>query len=134
MHTNPQTARQMLQAGARGYITKSAPIEEVVDAIRAVAEGHYYISRDLVHHFPELEFVEPGDSVPMPASGLSAREREVLQLVVEGKSSKEVGRLLHVTTKTIEHHRHNIMQKLRIESIPELTKYAIREGLTSLET
>ncbi|MBS3820789.1 MAG: response regulator [Planctomycetes bacterium] len=133
MHTSTQNVLQMLQAGASGYVTKGSPMEELVRAVRDVHGGTTYLSQDIADDIDE-ENIELFKQLVSPAGVLSPREREVLQLVVEGKSSKEIGRDLHVTTKTIEHHRHNIMRKLKINSIPDLTKFAIREGLTSLET
>jgi RNA polymerase sigma factor (sigma-70 family) len=132
MHTSSQNVLQMLQAGAAGYVTKGSPMDELIRAIHEIHSGNTYLSQDIAEEIDE-ENLELFKQLVSPAGVLSPREREVLQLVVEGKSSKEIGRELHVTTKTIEHHRHNIMRKLKINSIPDLTKFAIREGLTSLE-
>jgi RNA polymerase sigma factor (sigma-70 family) len=107
-------------------------MDELIRAIHEIHSGNTYLSQDIAEEIDE-ENLELFKQLVSPAGVLSPREREVLQLVVEGKSSKEIGRELHVTTKTIEHHRHNIMRKLKINSIPDLTKFAIREGLTSLE-
>lgn len=133
MHTSSQNVLAMLQAGAAGYVTKGSPMDELIRGIHAIHAGDTYLSQDIADEIDE-DNIELFKQLVSPAGVLSPREREVLQLVVEGKSSKEIGRDLHVTTKTIEHHRHNIMRKLKINSIPDLTKFAIREGLTSLET
>jgi DNA-binding NarL/FixJ family response regulator len=119
----------MLAAGAKAYVLKDSPFEEYVSALRAVADGHSYLSSmvadTLVRGFVEGRAQEQGP--------LSAREREVLQLIAEGFPTSEIARKLHISTKTVDTHRRQIMGKLGARSIAELTKYAIREGLTSLE-
>jgi DNA-binding NarL/FixJ family response regulator len=112
-------------------VVKSCPIDEVVNAIRAVMEGKTYLSPEIAGDVVE-GFVR-GKGKDRRSSALSDREKEVLQLVAEGKSSKEIAAQLHVTVKTIEWHRKSIMDKLSIRSIAELTKYAVRQGLTTLE-
>lgn len=131
MHPGKRVVGEMLQAGALGYLTKSCALEELVHAVRTVAAGQTYLS-SAVEQPDGLGGSRPG----RPSTGktdLSQREREVLQLVAEGMSTKEVAATLHVSTKTIETHRSNIMRKLGIHSIAELTKFAVREGLTPLE-
>ncbi|MBW2455660.1 MAG: response regulator transcription factor [Deltaproteobacteria bacterium] len=131
MHPGKRVVGEMLQAGALGYLTKSCALEELVHAVRTVAAGGTYLSSS-VEQPDELGGIRPGGAATGKAD-LSQREREVLQLVAEGMSTKEVAATLHVSTKTIETHRSNIMRKLGIHSIAELTKYAVREGLTPLE-
>lgn len=131
MHGSGQIVSDMLRAGASGYVVKSCPIDEVVNAIRAVMEGKTYLSPEIAGDVVE-GFVR-GKGKDRRSSALSDREKEVLQLVAEGKSSKEIAAQLHVTVKTIEWHRKSIMDKLSIRSIAELTKYAVRQGLTTLE-
>jgi DNA-binding NarL/FixJ family response regulator len=131
MHGSGQIVSDMLRAGAAGYVVKSCPIDEVVNAIRAVMEGKTYLSPEIAGDVVE-GFVR-GKGKDRRSSALSDREKEVLQLVAEGKSSKEIAAQLHVTVKTIEWHRKSIMDKLSIRSIAELTKYAVRQGLTTLE-
>ncbi len=134
MHADKHYAAGMLGAGAAGYVLKDCAFEELADAIRRVATGGSYLS-------PEIEgvvlrdYVErlSGEGGPSAFSVLTDREREVLQLVAEGHTTKQIADRLHVSVKTIESHRQNIMDKLEIRSIAELTKYAIREGLTSLD-
>ena len=120
----------MIKAGASGYLLKDCAFKELSQAIRTVAEGKIYLSpaisgaiREFVSELPEAASV---------TVELTAREREVIQLIAEGKSTKEIADILHVSVKTIETHRQNVMKKLRISSVAELTKYAIREGLTSI--
>ncbi|MFP4052354.1 MAG: response regulator [Phycisphaerae bacterium] len=133
MHTGGQIVTDMLQAGAVGYVVKSSPIEEVIHAIHTVMNGKTFLSPEIAGGIvQDLVRGSSGEKDPT-RSTLSDREKEVLQLVAEGKSSKEIAATLHVTTKTIEWHRKSIMDKLGIRSIAELTKYAVREGLTTLD-
>jgi DNA-binding NarL/FixJ family response regulator len=118
----------MLHAGARGFVLTSGGVSEIADAIRAVADGHVYLSPAV-----EDRMVTSLDRFSAtPVSLLSAREREVLQLLAEGKSTRRIAEILGVSTKTIETHRQHIMGKLNLHSVAELTKYAIRNGITSL--
>lgn len=133
MHSSRQFVNEVLKAGASGYVLKNTASREVPLAVTAVAEGKVYLSpaiagvvvEEYVRHIPA-----PGETA---FSMLSAREREVLQLLAEGKTSKEIGATLHVSPKTIESHRAQIMDKLNLRTVAELTKFAIREGLTSLD-
>ncbi len=132
MHSDKTYVAGILSAGASGYILKDSAFDELAEAIRVVISGQFYLSsrvasivtKDYVHHLSATD-----SSV---RSTLTAREREVLQLLAEGKSTKQMAVQLHVSVKTIETHRQKIMDKLDIYSVAELTKYAIREGLTSL--
>lgn len=134
IHSKRRYVADMLSAGAAGYILKECLFDELVQAIKAVAAGGRYLS-------PRIADVVISDYVKRlsaiadsPFEALKTREREVLQLVAEGKSTKQIALELHVSTKTIEANRRQIMEKLGIHSIAELTKYAVREGLTTLET
>ncbi len=133
MHSDRRFVREMLQAGALGYVLKCAALEELVTAIRAVLAKQMYlspgISSGVVKEY--LQFVAEANSGK--ASLLTPREREVLQLLAEGKTTREIGRLLYVSIKTVETHRKRIMDKLELRSVAELTKFAVREGLTSLD-
>lgn len=135
MHDDRQYAAGMLGAGASGYILKDCAFEELADAIRAVHNGRTYLSPDIagvvVKDYVGRLSEPSGDTA---FSVLTNREREVLQLVAEGHTTKQIAAMLHVSVKTIESHRQNIMDKLEIRSVAELTKYAVREGLTSLES
>lgn len=133
MHSDRRFVAGMLSAGAYGYLLKDCTFDELVEAIRSVVAGRRYLS-------PAVTGVVVDDYVrrltkeeSVPCSVLTAREREVLQLLAEGKSTKEMASQLHVSVKTIETHRQKIMEKLGLHSVAELTKYAIREGLVSLE-
>ena len=133
VHSDKRFVLGMLQAGATGYLLKDCAFEELADAIRAVVETHTYLS-------PEISDIVIKDYVcqsfaPNRAatSSLTTREREVLQLMAEGSATKTIASTLNVSVKTVETHRLHIMNKLNTRSVAELTKYAIREGLTSLE-
>jgi DNA-binding NarL/FixJ family response regulator len=132
MHSDQRYIAECLKAGAVGYILKDCPTEELLTAIRAVANKQVYLSRkiteSLVRDYVNLN--KGGSNLVFAI--LSPREREVLQLLAEGKSTKQIADKLNVSVKTIETHRKQIMDKLDMHSIAELTKYAIREGLTSL--
>jgi len=123
---NPQIAARMLDAGATAYVIKTAAFDEFANALNAVRAGKTYLS-------PVLTDSMNGDSAVKASAfaRLSPREREVIQLLAEGKTNKEVAAQLHVSIKTAETHRRNLMEKLEIDSVAELTKYAIREGITS---
>ena len=133
MHSDRRYVTGMLRAGASGYLLKDCAFEELVRAVHAVAAGQTYLSpaipgvvvEDYVRH------IEPDDE--SHSSPLTAREREVLQLLAEGQLSRQIAEHLHVSVKTVETHRQNIMEKLDLHTIADLTKYAIRTGLTSLE-
>jgi DNA-binding NarL/FixJ family response regulator len=126
-----QSTSEMLRAGASGYVLKEAAFEELVIAIKAVSGGKVYLSPsiagDVVRGFVSGA---PGELRSSAYTALSPREREVLQLTAEGHSTKAVANLLHVSVKTIETHRRNIMEKTGIDSVAGLTRYAIREGIT----
>jgi two-component system NarL family response regulator len=125
IHTERHAVQQMLHAGADGYVVKSSALQELVQAIRAVAEGKLYLS-------PEIAREALPESEPEAGAPLAARERQVLALIAEGKRSSEIGRTLGISTATVEAHRRNIMRKLGLHTVAELTRYAVRSGLTPL--
>ena len=134
MHADKRFVAEMLRAGASGYLLKDAAFEELHGAIETVMKGQIYLSPRITGVVVEDYMRRLDDEGAVaPASELSAREREVLQLLAEGKTTKQIALALHLSPKTIESHRHNIMSKLKIDNIAELTKYAIREGLTSTQ-
>jgi len=131
-HSDQHYAEQMLGAGAVGYVLKHAAFPEMMEALSAVMAGKIYLSPTLpnvgkVQGHGGSEAVAPG------TNKLSPREREILQLLAEGKAMKEIASVLNVSIKTVETHRRTMMSKLGLYSVAELTKYAIREGVTSLE-
>lgn len=132
MHQERQYVARMLEAGAAGYLLKDCAFEEMVDAIRTVIQGQTYLSPKIAGTVVE-DYVRNLSADNLTAKQeLTPREREVLQLMAEGESTKQIARTLDVSVKTIETHRRNTMKKLELDSVAELTKYAIREGLTSL--
>ncbi len=132
MHSSRQCVVDMLKAGASGYLLKECVFDDMVRAIRAVVADQRFLSPRIASLvLDEYLHLIPSES---PTPGLSPREREVLQLLAEGNSTKEIAIKLHVSGKAIEAHRRQIMNKLNIHSVAELTKYALREGLTSLDS
>jgi DNA-binding NarL/FixJ family response regulator len=133
-HSSTHYMTEMLQAGASAYLLKRSAAEDLVRAVRLVVEGSTYLSPEVAANLVESHVrprapVTPGTTL----GGLTPREREMLQLIAEGKTTKEMADSLHVSVKTIETHRRNVMQKLHLHSIAELTKCAVREGLTSVD-
>ena len=130
MHADRRFVIETLKAGASGYLLKDCAFEEIASAVRNVASGGMYLSgriTDLVvREYVSSQKSESGSHT------LTPREREVLQLVAEGQSTKDIAYKLKVSVKTVETHRQQLMEKLRIHSVAELTKYAVREGITPL--
>ena len=129
MHSDKRFVTGMFKAGAYGYLLKDADSGELIKAIKTVTANQKYVCNkisgivlnELLNNFQEED------------AELSQREREILQLIAEGKSSKEIGEMLFLSSKTVDTHRKNIMDKLELRTLPDLTKYAIRSGLTSLD-
>ncbi len=133
MHSDRRFVVEGLKAGAAGYLLKDSAFEELVQVIRKVQEDQVYLSSKINDIILKeyIQMVKKGGASAFTV--LSPREREVLQLLAEGKSTRQIAELLKVSVKTIETHRKQIMDKLEIRSVAELTKYAIREGLTALD-
>jgi RNA polymerase sigma factor (sigma-70 family) len=124
---------EMLNAGASGFVVKDAAFAELAHAIRTVVDDKVYLSPSIAGMVAEGYAQGDGAAdVPSAFSQLSPREREILQLTAEGKAMKEIAAQLDISIKTVETHRRKVMEKLGMDSVAELTKYAIREGLTSL--
>jgi DNA-binding NarL/FixJ family response regulator len=134
MHSEKRFVVEMLRAGASAYVLKKCAFQELVQAVRAVARHGTYLSPQVAGPVVEACLKNMSDGEPPFASPLTPREREVLQLLSEGHSSKETAFILKLNVKTIDTHRHRIMKKLNCRSLADLTKYAIREGITSLDT
>ncbi len=132
MHSDRQFIVEMFRAGAKGYLLKDSAFEELSTAILKVARNETYLAPKLGGFRVEecIRREEPTEVLLKPR--LSDREREVLQLMAEGNGTKEIAALLHLSAKTVETHRQHLMDKLEIYSVAELTKFAIREGLTTL--
>ena len=134
MHSDKRFVMGMLRAGAAGYLLKDCASQELANAIVQVAGGKKYLSPEITGVVID-DFVQgtAAEEAGAAVSPLSAREREVLQLIAEGWSTKQIASHLYVSIKTIETHRRQIMKKLDLHTIADLTKYAVREGLTSID-
>ncbi len=130
VHTDRRYVREMLKAGAVGYVPKHCAFQELVNAIRSVSSNHTYLSSEISGIVVEGYLHGTSEEEGSAYSILTPREREVLQLIAEGKSTKIIARELFLSCKTIEWHRSQLMSKLGVQSVAELVKYAIREGLT----
>lgn len=133
MHKSKEFVSKMLHAGATAYLLKDCAIDELGDAIKHVMANKFYISPDIAEMVVEDYLRQQEEKTDSAITKLTPKEREVLQLIAEGKSTKEAAATLNTSISTVETHRQHVMEKLNIFSVAELTKYAIREGLTSLE-
>lgn len=132
MHRDRRSVDEMFQVGASGYLLKDSAPDELRVAIRAVTNGKRYISSDIADAILD-GYLRSADDMPAGTrSTLTPREREVLQLIAEGKSSKDVAAALKISLSTAESYRRELMQKLDLHTTADLTRYAIREGLTPL--
>jgi DNA-binding NarL/FixJ family response regulator len=134
-HVNEEYIYQILRAGASGYVVKQAAPAELVLAIQAVYRGGTFLSPSISGRVVE-EYIRRAEAIVSSEDSydrLTPREREVLQLIAEGHTSPEIAEMLHVSVKTVGHHRTNLMDKLDIHSTAELTQYAIRKGVIHLE-
>jgi DNA-binding NarL/FixJ family response regulator len=134
MHLKKTFVKEMLKAGAVGYILKENAFAEVIEAIHRVVEGERYLCQRVINVL--AEDYAAGGTAAGEAKGpdaLSERDREIIRLLAEGKSSKEIARMMDLSVKTIDAYRRRIMEKLGINNLADLVKYAIREGLTSVE-
>ncbi len=134
MHCDGRFVAGMLGAGAAGYLPKDCATEELVAAIRTVVANQIYLSPAMAQIVVKDYVASLGRDPATALSVLTPREREVLQLIAEGTTVKEIAAKLYLGAKTVETHRQHLMEKLGVRSIADLTKYAIREGLTSVET
>jgi DNA-binding NarL/FixJ family response regulator len=130
IHFTSVHIQRALQAGAMGYLLKESAGEEVVEAIRTVHEGRRYLSRKIAETVVE-DYVRQGTGDVL--EGLSPRERQVLQLIAEGKTSSEAAQILYLSVKTVETYRSRFMQKLGLKDMTALVKFAIQHGIISLE-
>ena len=128
MHESRTYVEEVLRAGAAGYIVKNAAPQDLLNAIDAVCSGASYLSPTITQQVVDA-IARPGDAVPSGVAALTDREREVLQLIAEGFSSKEIAGMLGVSLKTVDSHRSNLMEKLDIHKVSGLVRFAIRAGL-----
>jgi len=133
MHSAEKYVKQMLKAGAWGYLLKDCAGDELVTAVRTVAGGRKYLSPAVANVVLDSYAHEPMEQGGSAFAVLTQREREVLQLLAEGRTTKQIGRSLHISPKTVEAHRLRVMGKLNMNSVAKLTKYAVMEGLTRPE-
>ena len=133
MHSSKNFIIEMFKAGAAGYLLKDCEFDELVNAIRLVMNNKTYISPAISDVVVDNYMRRPANTKDSAFSILSQREREVLQLLTEGNATKQIGKRLHISAKTVEVHRLNLMNKLKIDNIAQLTKYAVQEGLTRPE-
>ncbi|MDJ0753775.1 MAG: response regulator transcription factor [Ardenticatenaceae bacterium] len=133
MHTEDQIVAEAIQNGASAYILKNASGEEMIEGIRAALQGEIFLGQPFAQKGLDtyLEWDLSSDHTELNA--LTNREREVLQLVAEGKTSSEIALILSIASRTVETHRANLMKKLQLKSMPDLIRYAIRHGLLPLE-
>jgi DNA-binding NarL/FixJ family response regulator len=133
MHSDRRYVSGMLDAGAFGYLLKDCAFEELINAINDVLKNRFFLSHEITDVVVKDYLIKTSKKSLSDYSTLTDREREVLQLLAEGKSTKQAAEILFVSVKTIEGHRSQIMRKLNVHNIAGLTKLAIKEGLTSLE-
>lgn len=130
-YSDPRYVTAILRAGACGYVLKANAYDELSRALNSAAQGKSYLCPDVASKVIEATLGQSSEEPGSAYVALGAREREVLQLLAEGHSSPEIAHQLHVSTSTVETHRRNIMRKLDLHTVAELTKFAIREGIVS---
>lgn len=130
MHSDAGFAVEALEAGASGYLLKQSAAEELLAAIREVLKGRTYVTPLIARDVFDTA-LRGERAADRPSARLTARERQVLQLLAEGKSAKEIAAVLNVSTRTAEFHKYNVMDKLGLRSTAELTQYAMKHGLVS---
>lgn len=132
VHSTQEYVFQILQAGGSGYVPKQAAVSELIQAIRTVYQGGSFLSPSVSRQAVD-EYGRLAAAMEDKFDKLTPREREVLQMVAEGRTNLQIANLMHVTIKTVEAHRASLMNKLGLHSIAELTKYAVRKGIASPE-
>jgi DNA-binding NarL/FixJ family response regulator len=130
MHANPAYLKEALAAGATGYLLKTSAREELLGALRDVIRNRIHVSPGFGEEIVEQFELHPRSFLGSQ-SVLTGRQREILQLVAEGRTAKEMARILNVSVQTVAFHKHQIMEKLGLRTTAELTKYAIQEGLVA---
>ncbi len=134
MHSDKFIVMEMLKAGASGYLLKDCSGQEIVSAIRAVHAGNSYLSPEITGGVIDDYVQKAAGNQPKSPVRLTTKEREILQLIAEGHTSKKISSHLNIAVKTVETHRINIMNKLDLHNIADLTKFAIRHGITNLDS
>ena len=132
MHYDDELARGVLRSGARGYIMKSDAEQELLAAVDRIRHHGTFFTTRLAETMRDMYVRDPSEEPIMPSTGLTPRETEIVRLVAEGKTNKEVADSLQVSIRTVESHRNHVMRKLKFSSLPELVKFAIRAHLVDL--
>lgn len=132
MHEDPRWVRSAFEAGAHGYVLKRCAFTELAEAMESVLHARCYVSRDIAHALVDGYRLRRPPDMPTTVE-LSAREREITQLFSEGHSTRDIAERLHVSIKTVGTHREHVMAKLGLNGIAQLTRYALRAGLTTLD-
>jgi DNA-binding NarL/FixJ family response regulator len=132
MHATPTYVTEAFKAGASGYLIKQSATAELKQAIQAVLRGQHYMTPSVTKNMMEAPGRSKGLVCKRPVTTLTGRQREVLQLLAEGKGTRSIASILHISIKTVEFHRTRLMEELNLHSVAELTKYAVSEGLVSL--
>ncbi|MFC1764198.1 response regulator [Planctomycetota bacterium] len=132
MHPEKHIVKEVLEAGASAYVLKSYLFDELSRALEAVADDQRYLSPRITDVVIE-DYVRPGADAPEGPTKLTSRDRQIIQMLAEGKTIKQIALILHISPKTADASRRKIMTKLDVSSIADLVKYAVREGITSLE-
>jgi two-component system response regulator NreC len=133
MHDREEYFFAMLKAGALGYVLKESEPDELLAAIRAVHQGEAFLSPSVTKSVLEDYLAQRSDQVQSRYDRLTLREKEVFRLAAEGKTTREMADMLHLSVKTLEKHRASMMRKLELQGLPELIKYAIRQGLIEVD-
>ena len=133
MHAEKQYVLAMVKSGARGYLLKNNLFEELLTAIRTVVSGNIFLSADITEYIVNLAIHPYDEGEFLAFHTLSSREREILQLVAEGRRNAYIADHLFISKKTVDSHKRHIMKKLNLDSVPALTKFAIKHGITSLD-
>jgi DNA-binding NarL/FixJ family response regulator len=134
MHSSPTYATEAFKAGANGYLLKQSAASELPQAIAAVLRGQTYLTPAITREVLDMALLPAEPALKHSLSALTPRQREVLQLIGEGKATKEVATLLNVSVKTVEFHKGRLMEQLNLHSTPALIKFAIAEGLVNAES
>ena len=134
MHKDDGYVVEALRNGATGYIIKDTGPAELVEAIHQVMQGHRYLSKAIADKFDETQIDHPDEQVVDPYYRLTAREREVLQLVAEGYTGQEIAQRLKISPRTADQHRASVLKKLGLQNQREIVRYAIRKGILSMDS
>jgi DNA-binding NarL/FixJ family response regulator len=131
MHSHRRLVREILKAGASGYLLKECAFAELIQAIHLIIEKNQIYLCPAISRLVMDDYLQHAEKEKNVAKSLTPKEREILQLIAEGNTSREIAKIMNMGVRTVEKHRLNLTQKLNIKSVAELVKYALREGLTN---